>query len=697
MDSVLKKAFVASFLFLLIAVSFVVFQSFSEEKFNAEAVPFTVDYALEFDGASRDPTIRFSIQTTNTVGIPLSDVLVGVIPSYDPNRFGSVVTGSDGTALYSDVAPPVGAHSYRFIASKVGYKNGYLEKTVVIGGCLDDADCDGFVYEKELLFGTDPGNYYDNPATMVFDDFYTSCGNPMTWLLGGVNPLEKQQIQDNLEQLNSEQLELLSNPISANSLNSQELLTSFVPLDVQIQSESIPLKQVFENNSELESFSKGTQVVILLYDSNKETLRIYSIASNCTGLFLGFVDGTFKGAKDDLDFAQQVLNGALSFIYRQDQVTQIASGVIDIVRIFPQALEHIGDALGNAVIDIYKVGTTRNPANPVTQRLEYRAFQVGYVQGFIGGYVIEQAVLVGKIADAIKALKIVQKIDKFTDLIRIIGNKFGYQTATLLQRLEWTKPIIEAGEKAATGLGRITKALGNDAEKLTQFFESIPEPLRIVFSEKVEGIATRLGAASDTILSKLLNKRGYQTVIANYSEEIGEKVGRIAGTSTLEWSDRGITGIAEIGQKESLASDTLIRIDTFKNTKGIDTVAGDIGSSISQDSVKGYKAQLEAAEKLKTNGNTIKEFEYANKKADIYLETTTNKKVLAEVKNENFIAMKTPEIDEVKAQLQELVSYVANNPSIADEAWLITKQPIDSKLLIEFENIGVKVRLWGDI
>ena len=59
--------------------------------------------------------------------------------------------------------------------------------------------------------------------------------------------------------------------------------------------------------------------------------------------------------------------------------------------------------------------------------------------------------------------------------------------------------------------------------------------------------------------------------------------------------------------------------------------------------------------------------------------------------------MKTPEIDEVKAQLQELVSYVANNPSIADEAWLITKQPIDSKLLIEFENIGVKVRLWGDI
>ena len=76
--------------------------------------------------------IRFDMLVTDQFFSPLSGVLIGIIPSYNPTKIGSVISTPQGNASYTDTHVPPGVHKYRLIGSKVGYQNGYMEKNIVI-------------------------------------------------------------------------------------------------------------------------------------------------------------------------------------------------------------------------------------------------------------------------------------------------------------------------------------------------------------------------------------------------------------------------------------------------------------------------------------------------------------------------------------------------------------------------------------
>ena len=76
--------------------------------------------------------VEFLLNTKDWFFSPIANVLIGIIPKYNPAKKTTAITDSSGNTEYSDSEAPIGKQKYTFIGSKAGYRQGFTEKTVTI-------------------------------------------------------------------------------------------------------------------------------------------------------------------------------------------------------------------------------------------------------------------------------------------------------------------------------------------------------------------------------------------------------------------------------------------------------------------------------------------------------------------------------------------------------------------------------------
>jgi hypothetical protein len=516
----------------------------------------------------RGQAVTFFLSAQNLLLSPVSNVLIGVLKDYSAPQAGSATTGADGKTVFTDTPPQVGAYKYRFIASKTGYRNGYTEQAFTVKDCVNDFDCDGFTDDIERLAGTSPNNATDNPYATP-PNALSTCASPLGWILGGIDPAEKNQILQNLRQLNSQQLETLSDPLHVSDLGTQELTANAFSGASAIDANTVPIREFFDSGDQLEYFSTDATMVFLFYSDSNQTLTIYSFAPLCTGFFIGTPDGAWGGIQGDIDFGHAVLTGTWDFVTKLDQIPTLAEGVSQFVGTIPQLLGSTDSLVKDAMSGIYKQAQLKNPSSPHPGNTTYRHFQNGYLQGFITGYVAEQ-ITVGIVTSTAVAqimeklalgAKIAQVTNMFAKGLSAITTKVGAFTANILREAEWARPIIQAGEKAAAGLGRLTKALGNNADNVKVFLGDMTESAQIAFNQKIETLYTRLeticfssaeihdqglcqdlAQLSDNLLAK--NSRAWKTILNYFPEDVQEGVLKALKKGTIDDSDELLHGMA---------------------------------------------------------------------------------------------------------------------------------------------------------
>src|SRR3989338_2087757 len=189
-----------------------------------------------------------------------------------------------------------------------------------------------------------------------------------------------------------------------------------------------------------------------------------------------------------------------------------------------EAFKSIGSLFYNTVIEIFNKGKwVTEKTGMFKENPSYMHFQIGFVQGYVTGYVGEQVLAFKGITKALEALKIGAKVSKSIEdiysIIQKIGDTLGEKVINILTKSKVIGKNADsiakwASEAAELGLGRIAKYF-DTVEDFDKYLEDVGDLKK--FSETVNEVAIKYG---DDVAEVLVKSRyGKEALIIGKSAE----------------------------------------------------------------------------------------------------------------------------------------------------------------------------------
>ncbi len=512
-------------------------------------------------------TIEFNITVRDQSGNAIGNASIGILDPQD-NTIATKQTDSSGQAAYSALAKKAGFFRFEFSIAKGGFDSIKKIPTIQIEySVLSDSDGDGISDKDEQLIGSEPLNAQSNLGSLLLFSSMASWNNQLSWILVGLDSTQREQAFESLKKLDSAQLESLAEP--AKQQQAAQALES-VFAGALPEKRQASLQSLFESADETKQFSKGAIVVFVLYDKETKTTSIATIGANCTGFLIGLLYGAGNGLNDDatgiggiIDVAAGVLNGIWFYTTHASKIVPVLSSVWEFMISLPEMIWNSGGVISqefrDIIIGILKLAATINPIkNPSTEaeKLDYAAFQTGFLQGYVAGYIAEQVVLIGfaisKIGEAVKGINIATKtyktIDQVTATLARISKdtRFGPETANAIEQikhLNWIDNILRTGTEAQkNGLARITKALKNNPNEVEKFFGGMTQQTAKEIAERWEITALRL---------EKIPCRGGCGNLSEVFEQLTTKDERL-GKLFLKWENNTQNGLMKIVDSQGI-------------------------------------------------------------------------------------------------------------------------------------------------
>ncbi len=558
--------------------------------------------------------------------------------------------------------------------------------------CDIDADGDGFTNSKERLIGSDIRSPLSTPPTVILQYSLTNaCLNPVSINLSVSSEEQKQKLVQNLKGMNYAQLSAMS--LHEDNLENALHNTGISVQEVKVRTMSI--KELVSQNEDIEGFMTDDNTMVIIFSDSAGNLNVTQYASNCQGLFIGLASGGVAGLKDDATFVMNVIKGIIWAAQNYKEVPGVISQTWEYIRStdFSALLGQVGNATEEATFDILKEGTKWNNYNQETPN--YAAFQTGFLQGFVSGYVIEQVFLLKGVGNVIKSIKVVKQTtkligDAYKAFSRIF-DKFGSATAMILSDFKvkiFEKWTISTAQDFAASLPKLF-AKTSDADNWLYALGSRAEEVAAKGERVMQNLISQLGAESaDRAMSKLLNSEFGRKALAEWASEDAvkyyAKMYEKYGTGSVErlatkFSSHEVEPIMK--NLNELKPLNLIGFDKWEEEVILRARSG-INYEVAVSKVfkdKGYQL-LEVNRKLGQGGSIgqIDSIFRAN-----------GKKVAAEIKEGIDDATYASDIERLQKQLKTYNEFAASQG--IDEIWLVYRDTIPQAYKDYAEGLGVKV------
>src|SRR3989338_3326058 len=242
-----------------------------------------------------------------------------------------------------------------------------------------------------------------------------------------------------------------------------------------------------------------------------------------------------------------------------------------------EAFKSIGSLFYNTVIEIFNKGKwVTEKTGMFKENPSYMHFQIGFVQGYVTGYVGEQVLAFKGITKALEALKIGAKVSKSIEdiysIIQKIGDTLGEKVINILTKSKVIGKNADsiakwASEAAELGLGRIAKYF-DTVEDFDKYLEDVGDLKK--FSETVNEVAIKYGDDVAEVLVKsryvkealkagwsIWELNGLNEIIKNgedilkriaekYGQEALQKTASIVGQGSIKWGRNQLTSLAYV-------------------------------------------------------------------------------------------------------------------------------------------------------
>ena len=596
--------------------------------------------------------------------------------------------------------------------------------------CDIDADGDGLSASEEEIIGSDPYNANSNLYSNLGSVKLHSCNNPLAIFWPFTSNDDRAMLKSNLKAMDYSQLSDLANGKTA-AIAAAAQGTKVLP--AAITSRNTSYRALFSVYTKQEAFSSKDGTVIIMATRPDGSMSIVSVPANCSGMFFGIIGGVLGGLKSDVDFAAQVLQGIWWTVSHPKEIAAAignspeAPGKIvafftsvDFSGLFGQA----GSAMHTITMDIMREGNKYNVFK--FDKTAHAAYQVGFLEGYVTGYVGEQVLLLGKIADIIKGIKIVgetgKTIGKAFEAFMRIGQEFGSKTAEILQK--FSVNVFEWGSKPAQNFAaRLTKIFPNTADADKWIASLGPRAEEVL--DKGERVTQKLAAEIEQKLKPELGeeaakKAAQEAANSTMSKLMNSKYGREA----METFEEGpLQQLAEVYQKHD--SVVVERFGQNLENKGYSlkeamAYADDIKSIPGTENLRtkavtsnnlGHFFNMKRASQLKKQGNVIlreagteepivfnwrgKTIPNENLDKDILYDLSSNgetKRILEEVKSKSSGDGGVIRLDnEGEKQLYKIAQAIKNK--VADEARLVSPsgQVFDNNYKRVAEQLGITI------
>ncbi len=328
-----------------------------------------------------------------------------------------------------------------------------------------DSDGDGNLDEEEKLLGTDPNDPNEN-----FNSAFFGLNNPQGCLdiIGMISIAWKHK--DDLIQANDIVIQALNNTevMTTNiEVHPETVMNALVTghLNADIKKGSVTLVQSLETSEEVGGFFTDYGAVLVMTDYETQTTAVIAIGASCVGYAIGGLYGAGTGIKDDVVGIWILVTGLWNFI--NNNPAKIVDDVAGFLKSIPQLFGKAGEIFHDMIISILEKGRSvaeKSVLFTSSNRESYHHFQVGFVNGFVTGYVLEQitATFIGAGA-ILKALKLgniaskTGKILKLPALLAKITEEHGGEVASVIKKLKYAEKVAEWTEEEANSLARIIK------------------------------------------------------------------------------------------------------------------------------------------------------------------------------------------------------------------------------------------------
>ncbi len=411
-----------------------------------------------------------------------------------------------------------------------------------------DSDNDGYSDDDEKLLGTDPKNVNSNFATTFGSDsvdLLACIPTPASFFILWKEYKKSGSI-------------IQSHGLVVNALNVTSVMSTSFEAKPYVVAQALaaagfdaegaevivnPVNVTLENVMKKAEYVDGVRmqdgILLIATDKDGQTTALIAIGAGCVGAFSGAVYGIGQGLFDDI---KGVIDGIWFVITHLDDVKKIWSGAVELVNGIKELFRQPGEAFWSMFTGILKKGQGINlfrddSVNPTA----YRHFQVGFVYGFVTGYLVEQvalgAVILSKVAKAFKLGQLFGKTGKAAKLLEKLeaikkAEEFGAEIAEKLSKLKYLKEGIENWlDSEIKGLARIMKH--NEG-----WLKGLSEAEAKAAAKRVDNLATVRNVADNDIKELLNTNIGRKTLTtAEASEELVAKQAKLVnkwGASQLE-------------------------------------------------------------------------------------------------------------------------------------------------------------------
>ena len=433
--------------------------------------------------------------------------------------------------------------------------NGEIETINLECDCTKDSDGDGYTDDDELLMGTNPYESLDNFGNMLTDYKYsTACFDPFGFLSIFATKDQQLLLKENLESLDVGYLSSSYNEHDFSTLKMQ-VVNSLNVDESQIIDKPITLMQAFETSDKIKHVTTDKGVFIIVTNTTTGKTSIFMTTAHCSGILIGLISGAGYGVRDDLvfiyDAGSAVVQGALYFADNWKNI----GGIIDEIISFIWSIDlsglfgSLGDMFHEWIITIFNRGQYLNPWS-VTGTQDYAVFQVGYFQGYVTGYVVEQAVLLGKVSGAFKSFKAGAKLgdisNKVLRAMERVANGFGQPISSAMKKSALGVKILDTGtDLAQDGYALLVKTMklpGETYAKATERVDAFLKPATL----GAEAVAERVGRLK-IYFSSICSIAPSTTTVSDCGELIIQKLSNsIIGKKALtEWTEVEVKGLGK--------------------------------------------------------------------------------------------------------------------------------------------------------
>ncbi len=404
-----------------------------------------------------------------------------------------------------------------------------------------DSDGDGYSNEDEGLLGTDPNDAKENYAS-VFSGFEhpKSCLD-IPALIGLV-----WNNKDNLIQANDIAIAALNTTAVMAADFSASSSAAIVALSVQevlANADVVPIEatlmESLEASEAVGGFFTDNGAILVMTDYNTSTTAIIAISATCVGWGVGGIYGAGTGVKDDVVGIWELLQGLWYAATHITEIPKIVGDVVGLIKSIPDIFGKAGEIFHDAMMGVLQKGSgvTQKTGLFKSDRQAYLQFQLGFLNGFVTGYVLEQIaatfVGAGAILKGVKSAGFAGKAGKTLKLSKLlteITQKYGGEVASAVKNLKYADRIVDWAEAEREALVRLVKL------KHEKWLGELSEA-------EARAAAKNIGKLADADISNLLKtKLGQRTLkAADATDDLLAKQAKLVGKWGVSKADEVVS------------------------------------------------------------------------------------------------------------------------------------------------------------